>query len=88
MTTRDAFTAAKTRSRIGLKIYLMNRSSCLLLNFPVTKFAKASLILLSICLTTISNQEQSHSVNLAKCRDSGSNAFYWTSFCFLNYLIL
>ena len=44
MTTRDAFMAAKTRSRIGLQIYLINRSSCLLLNFPVTKFAKASLI--------------------------------------------
>ena len=32
MTTRDAFMAAKIRNRIGLKRYLMNRSSCLLLN--------------------------------------------------------
>ena len=33
MTTRDAFTAAKNPRRIGLKRYLMNRSSRLLLIF-------------------------------------------------------
>ena len=34
---RDAFTAAKTRKRIGLKKYLMNRSSCLLLKKKLFK---------------------------------------------------
>ena len=33
MTTRDAFTAAINSHRIGLKRYLMNRSSCVLLIF-------------------------------------------------------
>ena len=43
MTTRDAFTAAKTRNKIDLKRYLMNRSSRLLLNL-LFWFAKVSLI--------------------------------------------
>ena len=34
---RDAFTAAKIRKRIGLKKYLMNRSSCLLLKKKLFK---------------------------------------------------
>ena len=43
MTTRDAFKAAKTRNKIDLKRYLMNRSSRLLLNL-LFWFAKVSLI--------------------------------------------
>ena len=43
MTIRDAFTAAKTRNKIDLKRYLMNRSSRLLLNL-LFWFAKVSLI--------------------------------------------
>ena len=43
MTTRDAFTAAKTRNKIDLKRYLMNRSSRLLINL-LFWFAKVSLI--------------------------------------------
>ena len=43
MTTRDAFTAAKTRNKIDLKRYLMNRSSRLLLNL-LFWFAKVSLM--------------------------------------------
>ena len=43
MTTKDVSTAAKIRYRIGLKRYLMNRSSCLSLNL-LFWFAKVSLI--------------------------------------------
>ena len=43
MTTRDAFTAAINSHRIGLKRYLMNRSSCVLLIF-LFWFAKTALI--------------------------------------------
>ena len=43
MTTRDAFTAAKNLHRIGLKRYLMNRSSRVLLIF-LFWFAKIALI--------------------------------------------
>ena len=43
MTIRDAFTAAKIRNKIGLKRYLINMSSCLLLNL-LFSFAKASQI--------------------------------------------
>ena len=43
MTTRDAFTAAKHLHRIGLKRYLMNRSSRVLLTF-LFWFAKIALI--------------------------------------------
>ena len=43
MTTRDAFTAAKIWNRKGLERYLMNMSSCLLLNL-LFSFAKVYLI--------------------------------------------
>ena len=43
MTTRDAFTAAKNLHRIGIKRYLMNRSSRVLLIF-LFLFAKITLI--------------------------------------------
>ena len=43
MTTRDAFTAAKNLHIIGLKMYLMNRSSRVLLIF-LFLFAKITLI--------------------------------------------
>ena len=43
MTIRDAFTAAKIRNKIGLKRYLINMSSCLLLNL-LFSFAKVYLI--------------------------------------------
>ena len=43
MTIRDAFTAAINSHRIGLKRYLMNRSSCVLLSF-LFWFAKTALI--------------------------------------------
>ena len=36
MTTRYAFTAAKILKRIGLKRYLMSRSTRLLYSFPKT----------------------------------------------------
>ena len=43
MTTRDPFKAAKNLHRIGLKRYLMNRSSRVLLIF-LFRFAKIALI--------------------------------------------
>ena len=50
MTTRDVFKAAKIRNRMGLKIYLMNRSSCLLLNLfcyaNISLISEAILVLL------------------------------------------
>ena len=50
MTTRDAFTAGKIRNRIGLKRYLMNRSSRLLLDF-LFWFAKVSVEEIVLLLT-------------------------------------
>ena len=49
MATRYAFTAAEIRNGVGLKRYLMNRSSRLLLNL-LFWFAKVSLIREAIVL--------------------------------------